>query len=415
MEKKVIAFVNAQVFDGENLIGTPNVIVVDGKIDTVGGDIPDGAEIIDATGCTLMPGLIDAHNHPNMNTLGMDMRFGVTMVCQMQGYFSTEQIEVMNTNKQIANSQKCFFAVTAPGGHPHELLSPETLRMLREKAAKMGVSGKRMKKEASTPQEAEEIVENRIAQGADYIKLMIEDGTVFGHPGIPDLTDEVIKATCDAAHKHGTMAVAHTMSISATQRAIDNGVDGLMHLFVDRPYTEEIVRNIAKSGAFVCPTIVAGASTVNDSDAVEFGKDSRVSGKLDGDWQKAFGNFINTYPQGSMQNLLDSVKALHDAGVDILVGTDASQISVGGMVHGASMHHEMQLLVRAGLSPLETLRAATSVTARRFNITGKGYIRKGMDADLLLVRGNPAEEISSTLNIEGVWREGERFINALNR
>ena len=284
--------------------------------------------------------------------------------------------------------------------------------MIKEKAAKMGVAGKQMKKDASTPEEAEAIVEMRIAQGADYIKMMIEDGTVFGHPGTPDLTDEVIRATSEAAHRHGKIAVAHTMSIKATQRAIDNGVDGLMHLFVDQPHTQEIVENIAKSGAFVCPTVVAGASTINDSDAVSFGQDPRVSSKLTPEWQQAFGNLINTYPHGTMQQLLDGVKALHEAGVDILVGTDASQTSVGGMVHGASVHHEMQLLVRAGLTPTEALRAATSVTARRFQMADRGSIKAGMNADLLLVKGNPTENIADTLNIEGVWRNGERYMNA---
>jgi imidazolonepropionase-like amidohydrolase len=76
------------------------------------------------------------------------------------------------------------------------------------------------------------------------------------------------------------------------------------------------------------------------------------------------------------------------------------------MVHGASLHHELQLLVRAGLTPLEALRAATSIPARRFGLLDRGKIVSGARADLLLVEGNPVENISDTLNIVSVWRQG---------
>ncbi len=70
------------------------------------------------------------------------------------------------------------------------------------------------------------------------------------------------------------------------------------------------------------------------------------------------------------------------------------------------MHHELQLLVEAGLTPVEALRCATSKTAKRFGLSDRGAIKGGMRADLVMVEGDPTRNISDTLNIRGVWRRG---------
>lgn len=99
---------------------------------------------------------------------------------------------------------------------------------------------------------------------------------------------------------------------------------------------------------------------------------------------------------------------LHHAGVDILVGTDVSVPvpSLGGLAHGASVHHEMQLLVEAGFTPVEALQSATSKTARRFGLNDRGRIIQGARADLVLVDGDPTTTISDTLSIRGIWLRG---------
>ena len=102
------------------------------------------------------------------------------------------------------------------------------------------------------------------------------------------------------------------------------------------------------------------------------------------------------------------LKALHAAGVDIITGTDASVPvpSLGGLAHGASVHHELQYLVRAGLSPIEALRAATATPARRFGLADRGRIAEGLRADLVLVDGDPTTTITDTLNLRSIWRRG---------
>lgn len=105
----------------------------------------------------------------------------------------------------------------------------------------------------------------------------------------------------------------------------------------------------------------------------------------------------------SWENLRFNIHALHSAGVPILAGTDAPN---PGTVHGASLHHEMWLLVEAGMTTTEALAAATSVPAAQFALNSRGRIKKSMRADLQLVNGDPTKDISQTANIVGVWKNG---------
>ena len=402
-QDKFTTITNVRVFDGERVVDRHSVTIKGEKIMGVGGPAPDGAEVIDAQGCTLLPGLIDAHTHADPESRRIALTFGVTTVCIMQGYWTKEMKKAYDERRDLADALSSLMAVTAPGGHPLELLPPDAVPKIPP-----GLDPNEFIKFAATPEEAVRVVAKRVEQGADYIKIMLEDGSVFGKPGTPDLSDEVLVATCREAHRYGKMAVAHTTTIEATRRAIDAGIDGLMHIFIDRPHTQEIIDAIVRSGAFVCPTIVAGASGIGDGDAADFAKDERVHSRLSQEWVGALRKRIATYPQGKTEYLLKAVKALHEAGVDILAGADSSQPFVGGMAPGASLHHELRLLAKAGLLPIEALRAATSVPARRFGLADRGRIVAGARADLVLVQGDPTTDISASLSTRAVWRQGCR-------
>jgi imidazolonepropionase-like amidohydrolase len=203
------------------------------------------------------------------------------------------------------------------------------------------------------------------------------------------------------------MAIAHVTTLEGGRRAIAARVDGLAHLFFDRQPTPEFVAAIASSGAFVIPTLVTISSAVGNN-ASALASDERVRSRLGRKWLDSLSHSMNVYPQGKLEDAYAGVMALHQAGVDILAGCDVSEPlpSLGGLAHGASLHHELQLLVAAGLTPIEALRAATSVPARRFGLTDRGCIAPGSRADLLLVDGDPTTNISDTLSIRAVWRRG---------
>jgi imidazolonepropionase-like amidohydrolase len=195
--------------------------------------------------------------------------------------------------------------------------------------------------------------------------------------------------------------------------AIEAGIDGLAHLFMDQPHTDDIVEAIAAAGMFVVPCVTLNASMMGLSGA-SFAADERVGSRLDEAWLATLNSSFNHYPQGKLDDVLGSVKALHDAGVDLLTGTDVSfpETFLGGMAHGASVHHELQYLVQAGLTPLAALRSATATSARRFGLDDRGRIAVGKRADVLLVDGDPTSTISDTLNIRAVWRRGTRLVTA---
>jgi hypothetical protein len=112
---------------------------------------------------------------------------------------------------------------------------------------------------------------------------------------------------------------------------------------------------------------------------------------------------------GGCEGVIATVRALDEAGVPVLAGTDANNV---GAVHGAGLHGELASLVRAGLTPLGALTAATSIPAERFGLADRGRIAPGLRADLVLVNGDPTKDIAHTLDIVAVWKEGERYERA---
>ena len=264
------------------------------------------------------------------------------------------------------------------------------------------------KLDVTTKDGAVQFVRQQMENGADYFKIMIEEGTVMNAPSLPMIQPEVLKAAVDEAHKLGKIAIAHVLTAEAAKTAVEVGVDGLAHLFIDRPdWTPELIKSIADKGIFVTPCLVLNSSIIGKS-ACHLAKDERVEYKLNEDWKMTMCSCFNTFPSGNMEDNFNNVKDLFDAGVDILVGTDVSvpMAHLGGLAHGVSVHHEMQLLVEAGLNPTDALKSATSLIAKRFSLTDRGQIAEGLRADLILVKGNPSENISDSLSILNVWKEG---------
>jgi predicted amidohydrolase YtcJ len=177
-------------------------------------------------------------------------------------------------------------------------------------------------------------------------------------------------------------------------------------MFLDGPHDQDLIQDIVASGAFVIPTLTILSSAVGLVPE-RFAADRRVEPNLDADWLETLRGSMGIY-RGDIVNAMDAVAALHLAGVDILAGTDvfAAPGSGLGLAHGASLHHELQLLVSAGLNPEQALRAATSLPARRFGLTDRGRIAPGARADLILVDGDPTTNIGDTLSMRAVWRRG---------
>jgi imidazolonepropionase-like amidohydrolase len=400
----ITAITNAHIFDGEQVIDEKIVLINGVLIQNVGGVVPSGATVIDAHGATLMPGLIDSHVHTNVKGLRDALLFGVTTELEMMGHWSLKKRKEINERHDVADIRSAGMGITPPGGHPTQYMKSSRNLLIRLLLLFYHFPF------VSTPEEAVKFVAKQVANGSDYIKIFIEDGSTVGFPGLNVTSNETLLAAVNEAHRLGKMAIAHVTTFEGGQKAISAGVDGLAHLFFDRQPTSEFIAAIASSGAFVIPTLVT-LSTAFGNSAAALAADKRVSSKLSKKWLDSLSRSANVYPQGKLKDAYTSVMALHKAGVDILAGCDVSEPLpiFGGLAHGASLHHELQLLVAAGFEPIEALRAATSTPARRFGLTDRGRIVPGARADLLLIDGDPITNISDTLSIIGVWRSGTKL------
>ncbi len=324
----------ARVFDGSRSLGAADVLVRDGRIAAVavGGGlaVPPGTTEVPGAGRTLLPGLIDSHTHTWGTALHQALIFGVTteldMFTNAQFAQGVKADQAAGRRLDEADLRSAGTLATAPGGHGTEYGFPiPTL---------------------TKPEEAEAWVEQRIAEGSDYIKIVIEDGRVAGL-SMPTLDAATVAALVAAAHRHGKLAVVHVQTLAAAREAIDAGADGLAHLFVDQLPDPGFGRYVAAHHAFVIPTLSvlkgvtgtpSGAALVDDPLLAPF-----ISPDMAGNLEHGFPSRpgrIGSYPPA-----VAAVGQLAAAGVPILAGTDAPN---PGTAHGVSLHGELALLVQAG-------------------------------------------------------------------
>ncbi len=382
---------DVRVFDGARVLPNAQVLVIDGRIAAVGARVktPQGVIEIDGSGKTVLPGLIDAHTHSWGEAQSDALRFGVTAELDMLGDWNRLP-ELKRQRESLARTNQADLwsagaAVTAPGGHGTQYgMKAPTLDADDDPAA---------------------FVAARVAEGSDYIKLILEDFSAHSDTRrLPTITAAQAKLGIDAAHRAGKLGVVHVSRLKDGKAAIDAGADGLVHMFGE-PGDAAFVAAAKKRKAFVIPTLSVLATIARAGEGEKLAADARLApwlAKAQTDSLKAsFGP--GTPTPAVLADAIANVRALHATGVDILAGTDAGN---PGTTHGASMHGELELLVRAGLTPTEALAAATSVPARRFNLGDRGRIAPGQRADLLLVEGDPTRDILATRAIAQVWKNG---------
>lgn len=382
------AITGVRVFDGENTVASTNVVVRDGRIAEIGDRVnADGLPRIDGSGATLLPGLIDAHAHTQeIGQLQESLRFGVTTVLDM-GTFPIEMDKVLreaaSTRADVADFRSAGIMATATGGHGTEF---------RENIPT--VSG---------PEDAAGFVRDRVQGGADYLKIVM-NGVRSARSGMPTLSPETVQALVSAGHDHGLQVWAHIESVEDVHIAVDAGVDGLVHHWRDSGAQPELAALLARENIYVIPTLTA-VDGVTGTGPRQLLADPLISPYLSELSRRELTKELNLGQGIGLDTGLAAVRSLVEAGVVILAGADAFTGNPR-IVHGASLHRLLELSVMAGLSPEATLRSATSNVADAFGLADRGRIRPGLRADLLLVRGNPAEDINASRDILQVWRGG---------
>lgn len=380
---------DVRVFDGTRTINATDVVVRDGRIAAIGrGAKAEGLPVVDGHGRTLLPGLIDAHTHTYGAASQDALRFGVTTELDM---FTDWHLlaDAKRRRMSFAKTDRAdlFSAgtlATAPGGHGTEYgFAIPTL---------------------TGPDQAAAFVDARLAEGSDYLKIILEDGSIYGHP-IPTIDVATLNALVAAAHARQRIAVAHVATQVDAQHAVAAGVDGLAHVFLDQPADAAMVASLKRHGTFVVATLSVAASVAGAEAGAKLATDARLQPFLSIDQRRMLdASFPASLARPAfLANATESVRRLHAAGVPVLAGTDAGN---PGTTHGATLHDELALLVAAGLTPRDALTAATALPSRFFSLADRGRIAPGLRADLLLVDGDPTTNIDATRAIVTIWKNG---------
>lgn len=386
------------------------VVVEEGVITALGLDdsivAPDGAEVIDGRGKTLLPGLIDMHVHLyDEAELAAFLSHGVTTVRNAGG---------MPFHLDL---QRRLEARTILG--PRLLTSGPIINELGGRNANI------LQVMVDGPDEARAVVRRQHEQGYGSIKIysnlaldsyaaILEEAKrlhmpVFGHPveGKPPPNDPMAKASFDLLLDDELVGLEHMESI--VWHALDQEMDD------DK--ARLLARKIAAAGLAIDPTLIVHHNLTELT---------RTKGAhLHRDEMEMFNPLVLLFDQGSLdfwasygrdnEILLAEfyrrcVKIFHEEGVVFTVGTDSGAMAT---LPGSSVTRELELFVRAGLSPIEALKSATVHPARLLGMGDEiGRIRTGYKADLILVSGNPLVDVAAVEHPVGVMRGGIWFDQA---
>jgi len=399
-----IAITGANVVDGTGSAARKvQVLVRNGRIAAAGADIqiPANAKIVDGKGKTLVPGFFDVHTHLPYSA-GADLTgdwpknlkaylyCGVTSVVDFGTY--GEMFEPMRRLLQtgVVAGPHIQFAVrmTTPGGHGAEAGWGDFFSI-----------------EVSTAAEAAAKARKLMSYKPDAIKVFTDGWRYDMSPDLSSMEPRTLKAIVDEAHKVGIPVLTHTVTLERAKIAAEAGVDVVAHGIGNTPADAAVTALMKSKGTTYAPTLAVYEPRPRNQlppllemvlepamrSIVRNGSEARPSAQRLKRWA----------------NLQQSVAAMRDAGVNVATGTDAG---VTGTLHGWSTLRELQLLVASGLTPLQAITAATGASARAVKVAAdRGTIAPGMRADLVLLGGNPLEDIHDIEKVERVFLNGREL------
>lgn len=401
--EQAIAIVHGTLVDG--LGGAPvenATVIIRGKTilyagAAAGATIPPNAKVIDAAGRTVMPGLADLHVHlqgawdgTSVDLLGYQRYFNALLYSGVTTVFDTGNYQpwvLQLRQEQVA-------------GH---LLAPQ-IYCVGAMIDATDTAWPDLAYAITSRYQIDEFVRRDKQANVDMIK------------GYANLSDRMLRRLSEAAAKQGIRVVIDQWERNGSPDLVTTGISGFAHA-PTRKMSDEAIQGIKDHNIFVISTLI-----VHESFARTRYKDlSFLHGSLIADttppWfveeLTAFAKKPQTdeeskETQGSFAEFEESkrnVKKLLDAGVLLAAGTDAPY---PGVFQGEGVHHELELLVEAGLTPLQAIRAATYDAARIMKAESDwGSLQSGRRANIMIVAGKPAEHIADTHKVETVILDGK--------
>jgi enamidase len=376
--QSVTAITGVRLIDGTGAAPLENATIVmrDGLIVATGRAasvaVPEGAERIDGSGRTAIPGLIDAHVHLGATVVAGLGEFAPAMLQQFLSHGVTTVRSVGDVTPWVLDLRAGIRSgavvgprliaagpmFTAPGGHP----AGTWLRQMPEVAPLLS-------RQMTNADSAILEVRRLAAAGVDLIKAVFDEGderSPFGR--IPRLDVSVLNAIIAQARTSNLPSVVHIGSVSQIPLVLAARPDELQHVPVS-PIPDSLVRALAAAGVAVTPTIAP------------------------------FAEFL---PPQVLNLMYGNVRRLAQAGVALIAGSDAPL----GPRFGTGLHDEMKHLVAAGLTPAEALAAATRSAARALRRSDLGTLEPGKRADIVLLAQDPLASIENTRTIIMVFQDG---------
>ena len=356
-EPKNFLISNVTLFDGEEIINNTSVLVENGKVTKIQKNIESDYESIDGSGKFLMPGMTNSHVHVwNKRHLKEAAKAGVLNMLDM---LSTNEAHMKSIRDRpgVARVYTAGYAATAPGGHGTQYSSDKPAPTIKNMA------------------EIEPFIKNRIKNNADYIKIIVE-------PWKNTLSHDLVKEIIKVAHQYNKMAVVHISWGKDARKVIENGADGIVHIWVDT-VSEQMLESLNKKhDFFVIPTLLVWITSPH---VIKY---HHTKKKTEEHHVKEF-------------------KKLYDAGITILAGTDPPNNDIN---YGTDLYKELEYFSRAGMPNIEVLKTATSNPAKEFPfLSGTGYLKVGYNADMILLDKNPVDDIKNIKAINTVWKKGVKI------
>jgi imidazolonepropionase-like amidohydrolase len=399
-----LALVGARLFDGTGapLIEAATLIVSNGKVDQVGPSttvkVPSGAERIDVTGKTIIPGLVNTHGH-----------VGDTIGLQSDPKSYTEE----NIKRQLRlYSSYGITTVFSLGGDRAPGFAVRDASRAQPDVARLFVAGDVIT--GKTPDEARAVVQRVADQKPDIIKIRVDDN--LGET--TKMAPEIYRAVIDSAHQRGLRVAAHVFYLDDAKSLLKAGADYIAHSIRDKDVDAELIGLLKQRDVCVCPTLAREVSTfVYESRPAFFddpfflrSADSKVLAELvrpERQERYRTSKSAQAY-KAALKVASRNLKALVDAGVRIAMGTDTGAPT--GRFQGYFEHMELQLMSDAGVSTRQLLVAATGDAARCMKVNGQlGTLQPGAWADFLVVASNPLENVRNLRTLESVWIAGRRI------